>query len=43
MLKTYLSYQLFYVTQFSFALRVLSCQCSKRNFFVQLCGPTAQQ
>lgn len=36
---TYLSNHLFYVTQFSFALCVLSCQGAKLNFFVQLCGP----
>lgn len=43
MLRTYLSNHLFYVTQLSFALCVLSCQGPERDFFVQLCGPAAQQ
>lgn len=39
MSRTYLFNHLFYVTQFSFTLCVLSCQNPKPNFFVQLCGP----
>lgn len=43
MLRSYLSKNLRCVTQFSFALCILSCQGPERHLFVQLGGPAAQQ